>query len=224
MLIFIIFLIICFGALGAIKQLSAIRFTLLLIMFLFLFLQLFAINLPMMRSMLFSFELGYKMFACIVIYITSTQLLVEKLKQDHDLKFDLIDLHFINLLNIGVVFLITNHDAWRMPNTLKLVIVAGIILAYIYFWCLAFFQKDFMLGFNYQDILWKVPVLGMTLSLRGLLISSLSNLIIFFGKQEWNMTSEKNKSSIYALKPRIRWIVDWQPSDINHKYHKLNSM
>ena len=124
MLIFIIFLIICFGALGIIKQLSALRFTLLLIMFLFLFLQLFAINIPMMRSMLFSFELGYKMFACIVIYITSKQLLVEKLKQDNDkLKFDLIDLHFINLLNIGVVFLITNHDSWRMPNTLKCVIL-----------------------------------------------------------------------------------------------------
>ena len=204
------------------------RFILLILMSIFVLAQLFAVNLPMMRSMLFSFELGYKIFACIVIYVCSVALLTKKLQQT-TAKYDLVDLHFINILNIAAVFLITNHDAWRMPIKLKIGILACLIAMYIYFWGLAFFCEDLFLGIEYDDILWKVPLLGQYLSLRGLFISSISNLIIFFCKQEWNMIRHKNKSSIYALRPSIQWIIDWQQfgkqlSDLDiDKYHTINA-
>ena len=63
---------------------------------------------------------------------------------------------------------------------------------------------------HFEDVAWTVPLLGQPLSMRSLFVSSMSNLIIFVTKQIWSMVRDKNKSAVFAVKPSIKWIVDWE--------------
>ena len=160
-------------------------------------------NVPMTKRMARSFVFWYKIFnwfvfvACYLLLFQSSSI---------------IWLESANwIAGTLVIVAVSSHDGCQWNQYMKTWtgMLIWIILIVMYFF-MYFEGLPTYFGEHWQFEDEKIVVSGQSISLKATCLSSLFNLILFIGQQEFSVMIHKNKAAVLSIKPRVIWCKNAQ--------------
>lgn len=161
-------------------------------------------NISVTKRMMWSFMFWFKMYNWI-IFITCYAFLVR-----------------VNLAIEGCNFITgtlivaagATHDGWHVRPVYKLGFCVIIVTCLLLMCGFVYFEGkiplvenvDGVQTFQDQDI----KIFGQTIGLRATALGAITNLLIFFSEQVWNIARYKERSGVIQARPKIQWIDDWE--------------
>ena len=165
----------------------------------------FTFNTEMMKVYVKSFDYWYKWFNW-TLYLCAYSVWTN---HQHDMNGTAwTEFALRNLVITITIFYIFSIDAYHVPERKKKRALLILILTAAYFYVCIVWQLYFQNpAKDWEDLEIQIPLMQVEVSLRGMMMSSLGNLIIFMIKQLALMVAHPGAAD-FGLYPEIKWIGD----------------